>query len=275
MKALLVDGLNLVRRIHAAVPKRNENVDHHSTNNPVETESTHNAADIDGMVRSSIGSLQRALKRHTPSHCLVVFEHSGKNWRHRLFPDYKKKRPPVPSDLQALISRFDHALQNIGITSFSLIGYEADDVIATMASKISKHQGQVTILSTDRNYCQLLDDHIQVYDHFGQRFLDAKMIHDRFQIFPHQLPDLLALAGDGGLSIPGIQSVGKRTAAKLLNDHGTLENVLEASENIPGKLGSKLYSGKEDALLAQRLFTLKQDIELGINLNQIRYVPTI
>ncbi|NKB62368.1 MAG: flap endonuclease Xni [Gammaproteobacteria bacterium] len=273
MKALLVDGLNLVRRIHAAVPKKDES-------GPVlpdgdgETGPTHDSAEIDRMVRSISGSLQRALKRHSPSHCLVVFEHNGKNWRHRLFPDYKKKRPPVPTELQTLLARFEKALLNIGVTSFAMMGYEADDVIATMASKISQHKGQVTILSTDRNYCQLLNQYIQVYDHFGQRFLDAKMIYDRFQISPHQLPDLLALAGDTGLSIPGIKSVGKRTAAKLLNDYNSLEEILAASENIPGKLGSKLYSGKEDALLAQRLFTLKRDIELGINLNQIRYQPT-
>ena len=187
MKALLVDGLNLVRRIHAAVPgaRKNEATAASDSHRPQDRSGNIDAAqnsDIEGIVRSIVHSLERALKHHAPSHCLVVLEHSGKNWRHRLFPDYKKKRPPVPDDLQAIIARFTASLSGIGVTSFSLMGYEADDVIATMATRIAQHHGNVTILSTDRNYCQLLNQFIRVYDHFGQRYLDAEMVQDRIKL---------------------------------------------------------------------------------------------
>jgi len=177
----------------------------------------------------------------------------------------------MPQELAAAFPEFKDAFQRMGAESFSLPGYEADDIIATMASKVAQHRGHVVILSTDRAHCQLLSEFIQVYDHFGQRFLDHDLVFNRFQVKPRQLPDFLALAGDSSLAIPGVKSIGKRTAAKLINDYGSLEKTLEAAGAIPGKLGSKLYSGKEDAELAKQLFTLKTDIGLGINLNRIRY----
>ena len=179
----------------------------------------------------------------------------------------------MPEDLQKAIPQFEHAFKELGIPSYSLMGFEADDVIGTIAVKIAAKNGKAVILSTDRNYCQLLNDSISIYDHFGQRYLDRDMVVQRMQVEPHQLIDLLALAGDTGLSIPGILSIGKRTAAKLIHDHGNLSQILAAAEDIPGKLGSKLYSGKDDALLAHKLFTLKTDIDLGINLKDLRYIP--
>ena len=237
MKALLIDGLNIVRRIHAAMAGRYRE--------DAEGKTEHLDTDIDGMVRSILGSIQKALNHHQPSHGLIVFENSGRNWRHRIYPAYKQNRPPVPTEIDVVLNRLTERMETIGLTSFSLLGYEADDVIATMAIKIARHQGNVTILSSDRNYCQLLDANIRIYDHFGQRYLTADLVQDKFGVSPEDLPDLLALAGDSSLNIPGIHSIGKRTAARLIHEYGKLEHILDASENIPGKLGSKLFSGKE------------------------------
>ena len=257
MKALLVDGLNLVRRIYAAVPEESRQEDE----------------SLAGVITSCTASLRRALKQHIPSHCLLVFDHGGQNWRHQHFPDYKKNRAPMPEALRNGLPKFEHAFGEIGVRCVSLAGYEADDVIATVAVKIAKHGGHAVILSTDRNYCQMLSEHIRVFDHFGQRYLDDDMIKKRFQVEPQQLPDLLSMAGDSSVSIPGIKAIGIRTAAKLLNDYGSLEKALKAADDIPGKLGSKLHGGREDARLAKTLFTLKTDIDLGINLNELRYHP--
>lgn len=257
MKALLVDGLNLVRRIYAAVPDESKQAD----------DSEHLA----GVTASSAASLKRALNQHHPSHCLAVFDQGGRNWRHELYPDYKKNRAPMPASLRGRLPQIERAFSEIGVECFSLGGYEADDIIATVAVKIAKCHGHALILSTDRNYCQLLGANIQVFDHFGQRYLGDDIIKKRFQVEPRQLPDLLSLAGDSSLSIPGVKAIGIRTAAKLLNDYGSLEKTLKAADDIPGKLGSKLHGGREDARLAKILFTLKTDIDLGINLNQLRY----
>lgn len=258
MKALLIDGLNLIRRIYAAVPP------------PLDPDPKNEH--IGGVVRSAVASLQRALNDHNPTHCLVVFEQAGRNWRHQLFPDYKKNRKPMPSTLQSAMGAFESGFKKIGVGSFSLLGYEADDVIATLAVKTAIHKGDVVILSTDRILCQLLNDNITVYDHFNNRYLDADIVYQKFLVSPNQIPELLALAGDTSVSIPGIKTIGLRTAAKLISDYGTLEKTLSASDSIPGKLGTKLFNGKEEANLALKLFSLKIDIDLGINLNQIRYV---
>ena len=276
MKALLVDGLNLVRRIYAAVPDESkqagpaEHIAEHTGRHPGEH--------IAGVAASSTASLKRALNQHQPSHCLVVFDEGGRNWRHELYPDYKKNRAQMPESLRNGLPEIERALGAVGVECFSLAGYEADDIIATVAVKIARRSeshgdAHALILSTDRNYCQLLGANIQVFDHFGQRYLGDEMIKKRFLVEPRQLPDLLALAGDSSLSIPGVKAIGIRTAAKLLNDYGNLEKTLKAADDIPGKLGSKLHGGREDARLAKILFTLKTDIDLGINLNQLRYRP--
>ncbi|MGI9318777.1 MAG: flap endonuclease Xni, partial [bacterium] len=262
MQALLVDGLNLVRRIYAAVPSPPEDADEAQR-------TTH----IEGVIRSSTSSLERALRFHQPSHCVAVFEQVGPTWRHRLYPDYKKNRSPMPTPLSESMNELKKAFEIKGVQNYDRAGYEADDVIATMATKIAIHHGTVTILSTDRNYCQLLRPEISVYDHFGQRHLDREMIQKRFGVEPEQLPFLLALAGDSGLSIPGIPSIGVRTAARLVHEYHTLDNLLEASREMTGKIGSKLFNGQEIARLGLRLFTLRKDIDLGINLNQFRYQP--
>ncbi|MEA3292789.1 MAG: 5'-3' exonuclease H3TH domain-containing protein [Pseudomonadota bacterium] len=256
MKALLIDGLNLIRRIYAAVPGDQGT-----------------AAHLDGALSSSASSLTRALHEHRPTHVVAVFEAQGENWRHELFADYKSKRPPMPAPLQAALPRFEAAFLEHGVQSVSAPGYEADDVLATLALKIADHDGNVVILSTDHIICQLDSDRIRIYDHFGERFLDRQHIERRYDVLPAQLPALHALAGDSALSITGIKSVGLHTAAKLIHDHGSLEKIFEAAEEMPGKLGSKLRGGREDAMLARQLFTLNTDVHLGINLNELRYPP--
>lgn len=177
----------------------------------------------------------------------------------------------MPISLAEAMPELKLAFQNAGVNSFERIGYEADDIIATMATKIAQSAGDSVILSTDRNHCQLLSEHITVYDHFSKRFLDQEMVRKRFGVEPHQLPFLLALAGDSGLSIPGIPSIGIRTAARLVNEHKTLEHLLDASRDMTGKIGSKIFNGAEVAKMGLVLFTLKSDIDLGINLSQFRY----
>ena len=267
MKALLVDGYNLVRRIYAAVPGPQSGGEYgHEPESP-----TLALAHIQGVIKSSVSSLQRALRHHQPSHCVAVFEQSGRTWRHRLFPDYKKNRSAMPEDLTKAMPELKAAFEHVGVNSFDKVGYEADDVIATMATKIAQNNGHIVILSTDRNHCQLLNDFVQVYDHFGQRYLDREMVMQRFDVEPGQLPFLLALAGDSSLSIPGIPSIGLRTSARLVNEYQGMDRLLDASEEMPGKIGSKLYNGKDVARLGLELFTLKTDIPLGINLNHFRF----
>ena len=257
MKALIVDGLNLVRRIYAGIPEHD--------NNHI------NDDRINQVIRSSRSSLNRALKFHKPSHCILVFENQGKTWRHDLLPDYKKTRPPMPDDLKQGMPKIIESFQEIGLQSFSLDGYEADDVIATISTKIAENQGHSIILSTDRIHCQLLNDNIQVFDHFAGQYLDHETIEKKYQVPQKFIADVLALAGDSGLSIPGIESVGIKTAAKLINQYGNIQSIFSNMEDISDKLASKLKNGEATVRTGLQLFTLKKDLSLGINLNQFRY----
>ena len=126
MKALLVDGFNLVRRIYAAVPQPADDA------LPLAKE-----AHVHGVISSMNASLQRALRAHSPSHCVVVFEQPGRTWRHRLHPEYKIKRSAMPEPLARNMDTIKKNFADIGVNSFEFVGYEADDVIATMATKIA------------------------------------------------------------------------------------------------------------------------------------------
>ena len=258
MKALLVDGLNLVRRIHAAVPG---------------AESGDRESHMKRVVSASVSSLERALRFHQPSHAVAVFESSAPTWRHHLFPDYKKNRRPMPGPLRDGIPTLKDAFRDTGVESLERPGYEADDIIATIAGKIAAGGGFSTILSTDRHYCQLLNDHIRVYDHFGQRPLDRDLIWNRFGVEPRDLPFFLALAGDSGKSVPGIAGIGPHTAARLVMEYRDLDSLLDAAVEMTGRIGAKVLHGAESARTALALFRFKTDIALGINLNQLRQVP--
>lgn len=179
----------------------------------------------------------------------------------------------MPGGLKQALPELDRHFERLGVAALTLPGFEADDILATLATKIQARRGRSVILSTDRLHCQLLSPGIEVYDHFAQRALDHGVVQSKYRVEPPRIPDLLALAGDGSLSVPGVRSIGVRTAAKLVNEYGCLESVLAAAGSIPGKLGETLESRCEEARTAFRLFSLKTDIQLGINLNQLRYRP--
>ena len=253
LNVLLIDALNLIRRVHAAqgVKKDGEN--------PA------------GAIDSCVHSLKRALNECRPTHVVCVFEGQGPSFRHEIYNGYKAGRQPMPEDLQKNLVRFKDAFLTAGVKSVEMEAIEADDVIASLAQIIAQHKGDAVILSTDKIFLQLLSRHIRVRDHFNKAFLDGAHVMRKFGVHPEQLVDLLALAGDSTNTIPGVPGVGLKTAARLLEEHGTLEGVLEKAETIQGKTGKALISHAPDALVARQLIRLRDDIELGENLQSLRY----
>ncbi len=254
MRALLIDGMNLVHRIYAAVPGDADSDAH-----------------FEGVLSSCVASLRRALERHRPTHAVCVFDAGAPNWRHHVFPDYKRGRPPMPERLRRGLAEIEKAFAGEGVHSVAVEGFEADDVIATFARKIAAREGNAVILSTDKTFCQLLSDHIRVFDHFADRFLDEHYVDERFGVPPPRLPTLFALVGNRSLNVSGVKSIGTHTAAKLIEDYGDLDAILAAADTIPGKLGAKIREGREQALLAQKLLALRTDVRVGVNLRDLRY----
>jgi protein Xni len=252
---LLVDGLNLVRRVYAAQPGEDD------------------PEHVQGALTSSVASLQRALRECQPTHAACVFEGEGPSWRHKRYEGYKAGRSPMPGALKSGMMMFEEAFGEEGIPSLRFPNLEADDVIATLATKVSSRQGDVTILSTDKVFLQLLSDRIRVRDHFRQRDLDRTHVKEKFGVEPDQLVDFLALTGDSTNNIKGVPGVGSKTAARLLAEFGTLDEVLARADTVKGRLGEALRDHVEALRISRSLVCLRSDIQLGLNLRDLRFSP--
>ena len=249
---LIVDGLNLIRRVYAATPAGEP------------------SAHFDSALGATVQSLRRALTELSPTHAVVVFDGEEPTWRHQLYADYKAGRKPMPEELRAGLHSYREAFSKLFVPSVSKPGIEADDVVATLATGVAAHGGKAIILSTDTAFCQLISERISVRDHFQKRALDEGYVRAKFGARPGELVDLWALAGSGTTNIPGVPGVGAKTAAKLLEEHGSLAGVLEAAAGMTGKLGETLRGNVELARLSQELARLRSSLELGWNLKSFR-----
>jgi len=253
IKVLLIDALNLIRRVYAAQP---------GEDGPDRVQSSVSACSL---------SARRALHQCSPSHAVCIFEDHGVSWRYHTYANYKAGRKPMPQALQASLDLHKKAFLDIGLVSLSFENMEADDVIAVMADKIAAKQGNAVILSTDKTFMQLLTDRIIVRDHFQQSDLDRDYVMKKFGVWPEQFVDFMALCGDSTNNIRGVPGIGPKTAAKLLKDFETLDRVLASAETIPGKIGKALVEYANNARESQLLVCLQTGIELGINLKSLRY----
>ena len=181
-RLLLVDALNLIRRVYAGQPGE---------------EGAEKAVSARA---SSARSLLRALRQCAPTHALCVFDGDGSSWRHEIFPEYKQGHAPMPAPLAETLDSYRLTFGDMGVASLVKPQLEADDVVATIATKAA-NSASVTILSTDKIFLSLLPIGVRVRDHFKGEYLDARYVQKRFGVRPDQLTDFLALAGDRGNNI--------------------------------------------------------------------------
>ena len=210
MSALLIDAMNLVRRIYEARPHDGETIDNE-------------------VYRSAQQSLNRALNRHQPSHALAVFDSQDRTWRHDLFPQYKANRSPTPAVLISALPEFKAAFADTGVKSLVIPNYEADDVIATLAKGLAGKGKKVVILSTDKNFLQLLGENITIYDHFREQQYNRAWVQEKYGVLETQLTDYWSLTGDSTLNIKGVPKVGPKTAKKLFESYQGLEEIFQAT----------------------------------------------
>ncbi|QIR14037.1 flap endonuclease Xni [Shewanella aestuarii] len=248
-RLLIIDGLNLVRRIHAVLPDEN---------------------DIDSVKVRTLAACHKMLAHHLPTHVVIVWDGEQESWRKKLYPDYKKGRKPMPEALQKGLEGIKKALEAEHIQSLNAES-EADDVIATLALKITQNQGEAIIASTDKGFSQLPQHKLIIWDHFNQQPFDLLEHERKLGVIHSQFLDFIALAGDSGNKIPGIAGIGPKSAADLLNKFRSLANIYRSLENLGPKQASKLAEGKEIARISYKLAQLQCDIPLNINLKQFRY----
>ena len=228
---------------------------------------------MQAVTRSCVASLNKAIRRQGPTHALCVMDSDQPSWRHLEYPQYKSNRAAMPEALKQGLDEVLRQFQLQGVKAFRHVGFEADDVIATIAVKVAGADGQVTILSTDKSLCQVLRSGVRIYDHFSDRYLDADYVRGRFEVESEQLATFQSLVGETSVNVSGVHGIGKRTASKLIHDYGELKTILQSADHIGGNIGKKLRDGARDAKVALRLLTLRTDLDLGLNLRDFRINP--
>jgi len=205
----------------------------------------------------------------------VVFTLDSKEketFRKELFKDYKANRPEAPEDLKVQLPIAIDLIKEMGFKMIEVPGYESDDIIASLAKKAASQGIKVKIVSHDKDMYQLIeDDKIVIFDPIKKIEIDEKECIEKFGVHPKDFRDFQALVGDSSDNIPGVKGVGVKTAAKLINEYHTLENIYENIDKIKGALQKKLIEGKENAFLSRELVTLKTDLFDNINLEEFKY----
>ena len=249
---VLVDGSSyLYRAFHALPPLAN------SRGEPT------------GAVFGVLNMLNSFLNTFAPARIAVVFDAPGRTFRDDLFAEYKAHRPPMPDDLRTQIEPLLAAVQALGLPLLRVVGVEADDVIGTLARAAAQRGLQVLISTGDKDMAQLVGDNIRLINTMSGSKYDRDAVKAKFDVWPEQIIDYLALVGDSSDNIPGIDKVGPKTAAKWLGQYGTLDRIVENAGAISGKVGENLRAGLETLALSRKLATIRCDLELPVSIEDL------
>ena len=250
---VLVDGSSyLYRAFHALPPFSN------SRGEPT------------GAVFGVLNMLNKFLKDYEPERIAVVFDAPGKTFRDELFAEYKAHRPPMPDDLRSQIEPLFEAVRGMGLPILREAGVEADDVIGTLACEAAKQNLSVLISTGDKDMAQLVSPLITLINTMSGTVLDREGVKNKFDVFPEQIIDYLALVGDSSDNIPGIDKVGPKTAAKWLGQYQTIDRLVADAANVSGKVGENLRAGLGTLELARKLATIRTDLTLPVSLQDLK-----
>ena len=258
---VLIDALNLIRRIYAVQERP------FLFNNELAEKTIKQV--LFNTIKASSLAMNKINETLQPTHALAVFDSNTPCWRYQLYPDYKKGRKKMPEHLEHSLPDIQDSFMALGIDSLVSEQDEADDLIATLAIKVALRGQKTTIISTDKCFLSLLNQNIQVYDYFNRRYLDESHVEQKFSVRSDQLLDLWTLTGDNTNKIPGVAGIGQITASSLLNQYGSLEAVLSATD-LKKSVSEKLQQSRAQIELSRQLLSLKKDIPLGFNLKDIR-----
>ena len=203
--------------------------------------------------------------KEKPTHFAVIFDSARKNFRNEIYSDYKANRADAPDDL---IPQFDYIRKSVlafNLPSIELLNYEADDLIATYVENILKAGAKVTIVSSDKDLMQLYKKNVRIYDPMKNKFINNDDVIKKFGVNPDKVIDVQALAGDSSDNVPGVPGIGVKTAAELISNYGSIENLLNNLEKIKqNKRRETLIENKDKAIISKKLVTLKKDVPIKV-----------
>ncbi|NBC22969.1 MAG: DNA polymerase I [Gammaproteobacteria bacterium] len=246
-KLVLVDGSSyLYRAFHALPPLTN------SSGEPT------------GAVLGVLNMLNKLVREEEPQHIAVVFDAPGKTFRDEMFEEYKANRPPMPDELRSQVLPLLQAVEAMGLPLLRIDGVEADDVIGTLSRRALDRGMEVLISTGDKDMAQLVSEGIGLVNTMTDTRLDRDGVKDKYDVWPEQIIDWIALVGDSSDNIPGVPRVGAKTAAKWLNQYGSVDDIVADAGNIKGKVGESLREHLEELELSRRLATIRDDVELDV-----------
>jgi len=218
-------------------------------------------------------TLNEVLTKEKPTHIGVAFDH-GKTFRHDAFPQYKAQREETPEDIKLSVPIIKQVLEAMHIPILQVDGFEADDVIGTVATRFGSDGIETFMLTPDKDYGQLIGPNVFMYrprHGGGYETLGEKEVEAKYGIpTPAQVVDLLALMGDSADNFPGCPGVGEKTAAKLINQFGSIENMLQHTDEIKGKLRDKVENATEDIKMSKFLATIRTDVPIQLQLDELK-----
>jgi DNA polymerase I len=224
-----------------------------------------------------VNALIKLVRDHGMDHIAVVFDAIGEGgtFRDQMYEHYKAHREKMPEDLAANLPYIKEVVQALDIPVLEIPGVEADDVIGSLACKAAAEDAEVVIVSPDKDFQQLISRHISIFRPAsrGETFdpITVESFHERFGVEPKQFIDILALMGDASDNVPGVPGIGEKTAMQLIQQYGTVENLLEHAEEVSGKKAREgLIAHRQDALLSKQLVTIKVDCDVQIDWHQFR-----
>jgi DNA polymerase-1 len=215
--------------------------------------------------------LLRVFKEKSPEFLAVAFDAKGPNFRHEKYADYKANRPPMPDDLAVQIPYIKKIVEAHNVHTMEEQGVEADDLIASAARKLAGLGHKVIVVTGDKDLLQLVNEDIIVWEPMKDFVMDAEGVKKKYNVPPSRLLDLFALMGDKSDNIPGVPGVGPKSAEKLINEFGSLENLYEKLDSLKkSRMKENLAAHREDAFLSRELIDLKEDLNISENINDYR-----
>ncbi len=217
-----------------------------------------------GAVFGVLNMLLKLIREQTPELVGIVFDAPGKTFRDELFAEYKAQREPMPDDLRRQVDPLLEAVSALGLPLLRIEGVEADDVIGTLAQRAAAEGIRVIVSTGDKDMTQLVNESITCVNTMTNSVLDRAGVKAKFDVYPEQIVDYLALVGDSSDNIPGVPKVGPKTAAKWLAEYSTLDNLITNAAKIEGKVGDSLRANLEALELSRRLATIDCNVKLHV-----------
>ncbi len=255
-RLVLIDGSSYLYRAYHALPKLSSS-----------------KGDPTGALFGVLNMINKLCREEPSEHVAVVFDAPGKTFRDSLFEEYKANRPPMPDDLSPQVEPLLAAVQAMGLPLLRIEGVEADDVIGTLCRLATAQGMQVIVSTSDKDMAQLVDDNVTLVNTMTGAVLDRAGVKAKFDVWPEQIIDWIALVGDTSDNIPGVPRVGAKTAAKWLNEYGSVDEIIANADAIGGKVGESLRENIDRLRLSRELATIHADVALPFQPQELRRKP--